>query len=42
MERPMDPTELRGIPLFDSLTDDQLAWLAGEGEVRTFREGEEL
>ena len=32
----MDPTELRGIPLFDSLTDDQLAWLAGEGEVRTF------
>ena len=42
MERPVDPTELRGIPLFDSLTDDQLAWLAGEGEVRTFREGEEL
>jgi signal transduction histidine kinase len=38
----MDSRELRGIPLFDSLTDEQLDWLAREGEARPFHEGEEL
>ena len=42
MTGPVDPRELRGIPLFDPLTDEQLARLADEGAMRGFREGEEL
>jgi signal transduction histidine kinase len=38
----VDPRELRRIPLFDPLTDEQLARLAEEGAMRGFREGEEL
>jgi signal transduction histidine kinase len=38
----VDPRELRRIPLFDPLTDDQLARLAEEGSIRRFAEGEEL
>jgi signal transduction histidine kinase len=43
----MSPEELRTLFLFEALTDDQLAWLAGQGSVReyptgttVFREGE--
>jgi signal transduction histidine kinase len=38
----VDPQELRDIPLFDSLTDEQLGFLAAEGEVRPFHAGEVL
>ncbi len=38
----MDTQELRDIPLFDSLTDEQLGFLAAEGEVRPFHAGEVL
>ena len=38
----VDPRELRGIPLFDPLTDEQLERLASEGSMRAFAPGEEL
>ncbi|HEU5000581.1 MAG TPA: ATP-binding protein [Lapillicoccus sp.] len=36
------PRDLRGIPLFDPLTDAQLERLAAEGSMRSFAAGEEL
>jgi signal transduction histidine kinase len=42
MNQPVDPQELRRIPLFDALTDEQLTRLAAQGEMRDFREGDEL
>jgi signal transduction histidine kinase len=38
----VDPRELRRIPLFDPLTDEQLARLAAEGNLIPFRDGDEL
>jgi signal transduction histidine kinase len=38
----VDPQDLRPIPLFDSLSDDQLASLAAAGTMRSFSVGEEL
>jgi signal transduction histidine kinase len=38
----VDPQDLRGIPLFDPLTDAQLERLAAEGSMRSFAPGEEL
>jgi signal transduction histidine kinase len=42
MNQPVDPQELRRIPLFDALNDEQLARLAREGALVPFREGDEL
>jgi signal transduction histidine kinase len=38
----MEPTELRGLALFEGLDDDQLAALGAAGEERRFGAGEEL
>ncbi|GAA2973752.1 ATP-binding protein [Actinokineospora diospyrosa] len=38
----MTPDELRGLFLFESLDDDQLAWLAAHGVEETFAQGTEL
>ena len=38
----VDPRELRRIPLFDPLTDEQLARLAAEGNLIPFHDGDEL
>jgi signal transduction histidine kinase len=38
----MSAEDLRAIPLFDGLTDDQLVELMSIGEFRDFKEGEEL
>jgi signal transduction histidine kinase len=38
----VDPEDLRGIPTFDALTDEQLDRLASEGAMRSFAAGQEL
>ena len=35
----LDPEELRGLFLFEKLTDEQLAWLAERGEVADYQAG---
>ena len=41
-ERRLGPAELRELFLFENLTDDQLEWVAGNGDVVDFPEGTEV